>query len=319
MASRLVILQAFDIQYQGQSIGREVTVEIDLAGELLVTNKRIAPGQTKSLVMEIGQFWTNAEQFPLSGSIRIVENDPVYSEVGIVPVAWNLDLRSDGLHESSHTLELTETRPHSSGATALFLVRLRAQSTRATRFIVESKNGWLGVRLDDSQTQVSLPETIAVEVSRVEAGREYFIIKEGAYRGRRASIKLNRDGSSLLSSEDPRGPAAKLTYSISRKTLKLAGNTYTTIDYPEMPWAKGTYDVELPDAPHRGGLNYPNTSRARTWFRVGHNGDRYIHTGAASLGCVTVLERDRWDQLCAILVRARKGDGLSIGTLQVVD
>jgi hypothetical protein len=30
------------------------------------------------------------------------------------------------------------------------------------------------------------------------------------------------------------------------------------------------------------------------------------------------FERDRWDELYAILVKARKGDGVSIGTLQVV-
>lgn len=86
-----------------------------------------------------------------------------------------------------------------------------------------------------------------------------------------------------------------------------------------MPWKKGTYDVEIPDAPHSGGLRYPEAALSRTWFRVGHTGDRYIHTGAGSLGCITVLERDRWDALCSMLMRARKGDNVSVGTLTVID
>ena len=105
MTNRLVILQAFDIEYQGQSIGREVTVEIGLAGELLVANERIAPGQTKSLLKEIGQIWTDGDNLSLSGSIRIVESDPVYSEMATLPIVWNLDLRADALHQSAHTLD----------------------------------------------------------------------------------------------------------------------------------------------------------------------------------------------------------------------
>ncbi|MGK5090418.1 hypothetical protein WDW89_00220 [Deltaproteobacteria bacterium TL4] len=45
----------------------------------------------------------------------------------------------------------------------------------------------------------------------------------------------------------------------------------------------------------------------------------FIHTGRASLGCITILERERWDELYRVLIKARKGDGISIGTLQVVE
>ena len=35
MTSRIVTLTATDIEYQGESIGREITVQINVAGELV--------------------------------------------------------------------------------------------------------------------------------------------------------------------------------------------------------------------------------------------------------------------------------------------
>ena len=107
------------------------------------------------------------------------------------------------------------------------------------------------------------------------------------------------------------------TYSVSRKMLTLGTASYQTVDYPLKPWALGTYDIEIPDAPHKGGLRYPEASRSRTWCRVGHSGDRFIHTGAASAGCITVVDRAKWDQICSILIRGRKGDRISVGTIEV--
>ena len=65
--------------------------------------------------------------------------------------------------------------------------------------------------------------------------------------------------------------------------------------------------------------SYPDVVHARTWFRIGHGGDRFLHTGRASLGCITLIERNRWDALYAGLIRSRKGDGISVGTVEVID
>jgi hypothetical protein len=190
---------------------------------------------------------------------------------------------------------------------------------QATRFVADDGDGWLKVVMEDGRVRISLPAALKVELTHLDSKREYFTILEGPYRGRSASVKFNDDGSSHLTAANPQVDPVKLVYSISKKTLNLKGNTYQTQDYPSTPWEKGLYDVEIPDAAHRGGLNYPQVTRAKTWFRVGHQGDRYIHTGRNSLGCITVTERDRWDGLYAMLIIARKGDGISIGTLQVVD
>ncbi|MEK7198102.1 MAG: hypothetical protein AAB648_01405, partial [Patescibacteria group bacterium] len=59
--------------------------------------------------------------------------------------------------------------------------------------------------------------------------------------------------------------------------------------------------------------------RAMTWFKIGHGGERYLHAGGLSLGCITVIETSRWMEVYNILIRARKDDFMSVGVLEVVD
>ena len=73
------------------------------------------------------------------------------------------------------------------------------------------------------------------------------------------------------------------------------------------------------DGDNMGGLNYPDASHARTWSRIGHRGRSYLHPGAMSLGCVTVTETAWWEELYHLPIVARKGDGVSVGVLRVVE
>ena len=100
--------------------------------------------------------------------------------------------------------------------------------------------------------------------------------------------------------------------------VKLADNK--SIDYKNSPWEKGLYDIEIPDYPHLGGARYEKQApRAKTWFRIGHNGEKYLHTGGRSLGCITVTENTRWAEIYNALIKARKGDSVSVGILEVID
>ena len=319
MTNKLVVLKLVGLRYSGESIGDDLTVEAVLAGKVVSINKKLELGQTAGLNTEIGQFVTNQSTFSVSGVIRIIERDPVFNDSGETHVSFKIDLREPSAQRSTHQIEVVEAAGPFGGAVAVFDVTLEALVLQATRFVADDGDGWLRVTMEDTTGKVPLPAAIKVEISHLDRKHEYFTIVEGAYRGRSASVKLNSDGSSRLSAINPQVGPAKLVYSIAKKTLKLKGKTYQTQDDPSTPWAKGLYDVEIPDAPHRGGLNYPQLRRAKTWFRVGHQGDRYIHTGRNSLGCITVTEQGRWDELCAMLIAARKGDGVSIGTLQVVD
>lgn len=135
-----------------------------------------------------------------------------------------------------------------------------------------------------------------------------------------ASVLLKEDRSSRFSKINPHKKQVNLTYSISKKILKMGRKTYTTIDYPDAIWKKGTYDIEIPDYPHEGGLDYENSAtHTTTWFRVDHKDDRYIHTGMRSRGCITLTENNRWDELYIVFISARKGDDVSVGILTVID
>jgi hypothetical protein len=316
MPSSIVFLTLSSVQYEVGSVGREIALEVQVAGELLTSSIRLALGQTRELSRELTQFWTDGDEFAAVGQIQVTERDAVYSETGSSPVSWTIDLSESGVSESVQRVEVIESGGPREGTAGVFLVTLRARVVAATRFVQEPETGWLTV-IDEGGGRIALPETLCVEVFRVAEGREHFTITEGPHRGKRASVRLNSDGSSALSAVDPRGRAIKATYSVSRKALTVGTVTVQTVDYPLKPWTLGIYDIEIPDAPHRGGLRYPEATRSRTWFRVGHTGDRYIHTGAASAGCITVVDRTKWDQICATLIRGRKGDRVSVGTIEV--
>jgi hypothetical protein len=317
MSTHLITVVATSVRYEGQSVGRELTLDAEIAGELISCNFSLAPGETRELNREIVQLWVDGDNVAFSGQLQVTERDVAYSESGRAAVSWNLDsLGSDDV-ERVERIAVTEVGRKGRSATGLFFVTLRARVKVARRYVQEPRAGWLRVTLDGGQNVVSLPESLCVELTRVAEGREYFVIKEGPHRGKRASVRLDPDGTSSLGELDPRSAAVRAVYSISRKSLTVANKAYATVDYPLRPWSLGTYDIEIPDSPHKGGLSYPEASRSRTWFRIGHGGDRYLHTGGASAGCVTVVDRSQWDQLCSVLVKDRKGDGVSVGTLQV--
>ncbi|MGK5094848.1 hypothetical protein WDW89_22910 [Deltaproteobacteria bacterium TL4] len=316
--SKLVILKWVGLQYSGDSIGRDMRIEMEVANHFMGINKKLSPGKSIALNKEIGQFLTSQSSFSLPVQIRVIERDPVFNDVGNLQTTLQVDLNTSTPQRSTHQVQVEEFQGLLGKNVAVFHVMLEILVIQAIRYVSGVSRGWLRVRLDNG-LEISLPTTLRVQVDRLTSKREYFTILEGPYRGRKASVKLNKNGSSYLLTDNPQTGPVYLVFSISKKTLSLNGKTYLTKDYPSRPWEKGFYDVEIPDDPHRGGQNYSDTHYALTWFRVGHEGDRYIHTGRASLGCITLTERHRWDVLYRELIKARKGDGISIGTLQVVE
>ena len=96
MPSRLVALTVSAIQYGGGSVGREIVLDVGLAGELLTSSLRLLPGQTRELAHEVAQFWTDGDEFAAAGQIRVTERDAVYSDTGLSTVSWTLDLCNSG-------------------------------------------------------------------------------------------------------------------------------------------------------------------------------------------------------------------------------
>jgi hypothetical protein len=153
--------------------------------------------------------------------------------------------------------------------------------------------------------------------------RDFFTILEGPYRNKKACVTARAAGESWFEDAAPR-PPAKLEFIVTASDagkylgeLKFNARAIVAITDMNNPVPDGRHVLQIPDAPHRGGRSYVSAcSRPHTWFRIGSHGDRYLHTGFESIGCIAV-DPIGWDDLYEYLIKARAGDGENVGTVRV--
>lgn len=195
------------------------------------------------------------------------------------------------------------------------------------RWIPATSDGWLVV-LNAASARIALPSALKVDFTGTVSGRDQFTVMEGILKGEKCSVKTG-----FLVNVDPQTPAVKMVFKKAASPVTVDGKVYDhelTITHkvsgtdtiagpfpaktdPTNPVPAGTHDVEIPDAPHADGAQYGDF--ATVWFRIGHSGDRYVHPGRVSAGCVTVVPK-HWKEIYLITAQARKDD-VNIGTLDV--
>ncbi len=187
-----------------------------------------------------------------------------------------------------------------------------------TRSIQTDASGWLRVTLEDKRI-VSLPKALKVLYESTVDRRDYFKILEGSYNGLRGSVQRGVNNNSWLGAVIHYRAPAQLTFKKQKQQLWLGSHAYVkAITDPSNPLPNGMHDIEIPDFPHDLGRTYVTASPvAMSWFRIGHMGDRYLHAGSVSLGCLTVTNVNGWTAVFNQLIGCRKGDGKSIGTVRV--
>lgn len=312
------------IKYIGDSIGDDIQIQIACLEKSVSLNKRIKNGTELVLNVEVGQFFTDSTLFTLSTLIKIIEKDAVFNDVGVKGFDIKIDLDSNLPQSSAHIVEVSELSAALSKRKAIFEITMVVVVSDAILYVSyeRGKGGWTDVIREIDQTRISLPSYTQVQLEGQNTKRQYFIAREGVLKGTKASIKIASDGVPYLQPVSYFTDPVYLTYSLSTYEVRLGSAVYVSKNYPDdpKPWKKGVYDIEIPDAPHLGGLYYLATAKlAKVWFRIGHTGDRYLHIGTHSKGCVTLIEVGRWDELCRILLKARKGDGQSVGVLEIID
>lgn len=319
-------LKLLKIKYSGDSIGDDIRVEIEISGQFSRVDETIKVGVTAEINKEIGKFETDQKVFKTNARITIIEKDTLFNDVGGIDGNMEIDTSITKPQQVIYKVQVRETRSilgkFWGKKIANFEIILEANVTDVVRYVPNENdgNGWLKVKLVDNKSIESLPAYLKVKLEQSVNGREYFTILEGAYRNKSASVKLKDNGSSNLISGAQHEPMARASYSIAKKIFTLNGKKYATVDYKNAPWEKGLHDIEIPDYPHLGGARYEKQApRAKTWFRIGHSGERYLHTGGYSLGCMTIIETTRWREIYDVLIKARKGDFMSVGALEVVD
>lgn len=323
--TKSVQLKFLKIKYSGDSIGDDIRVEIKVLGRVFNIDKRIKAGAVAEINHEIGRFEIDQKLFSAEVSITVIEKDLLFNDIGSTKGRIKVDTNNVNLQHFVFKAQIKETRSVLGkiwgNKTADFEITLEAVATDVVWYVSnnEEGKGWLKVVIEDTNKEESLPAYIKVKIERADAKREYFTILEGPYQNKTASVALNKDGSSQFISTAKHDPMARATYSISKKIFTLNGKKYNTVDYSESPWKKGLYDIEIPDYPHSGGTRYEKLApRAKTWFKIGHNGERYLHTGGISLGCITIAEMKHWSEIYNVLIKARK-DSISVGVLEVID
>lgn len=315
---KYIHLKFVSVKHSGKPIGNDIRIEVrcrDLSSDI---KKKMKKGTEVQLNQEIGKIYADQTPFTLPVSIKIIENDIIFNDIGMKEVNIKVNLSSTRPQISTHDIEIKEKRGNSEGSkSAIFSLTLEASVHPVYIYAPSDTGGWLSVKRTDGKEDISLPTYLKVRLDDIQAKHESLTIEEGHFKGVQVVAKMRTTGMSYFLRDDPQTGPVSLFYSLSKKTLKLGKETYKTTDDPHEPWKTGIYDIEIPDAPHRGGKKYPELKYPFTWFLIGHTGNRYLHTGVVSKGCITVIERNRWDSLCDILMRARKGDGLSIGTLTI--
>ncbi len=324
---KFVQLKIAKIKYRGDSIGGDIRVEVEALGKFLRVDKRIRVGATAEIDREVGVFETDQKSFKFNAQIVIIEKDLLFNDTGNSSLEIKVDTTTTKPQQFFCKIEISESRFGKKWGKkkAVFEIILEAIASDAFLYVSleQTKNGWVQAVNESDKTSIDLPAYLKVKLEKQNARRQYFTILEGPNRGVRAYIKIQEDGTSFFESENYHTGSVHLIYSLSKKTLKFGNEIYKLKEYKNdpQPWKKTFYDIRIPDYYHRGGRYYLNRAKlAPVWFKTTHPGDnRYIHPGSYSLGCVTLVEIERWDELCKILLRARRGDFMSVGILEVID
>jgi len=323
---KIVQLKLSKIKYGGDSISRDIRLELEVLGKFLRIDKRIKAGTTVEINREVGRFETDRGLFQTEILITVIERDLLFNDVGSAKGSVKVNTAVTKPQQFVFEIQVRETRSIFSRfwgtKIAAFEITLEAEVSDAIKYTPDVEKGtgkgWLVVKFA-GEPDKSIPAYIKLKIERVDAKREYFTILEGAYRGKSASVEISGDSSLRLITGIKHEPSARITYSILKKILTLKGKKYKADDDPKNPWKKGLYDIEIPDHPHEGGLKYPEAGRGTVWFRIGHSGERYLHPGLVSAGCISITETVRWMEIYNTLIKARKGDFMSVGILEVVD
>ena len=315
-------LKLLKIKYGDNSVGRNIRVEVEILDKSLRINKRIKPGTMSEINHEVGRIETDQELFQAEVFITVIEKDFLFNDIGSTKGNIKISTAVTKSQQFIFEVQVRESRSifgkFWGSKTAIFEIELEVEVNEIERYIPSTKDGWFAT-WNEKGEEISLPEYVKVNPKYIRNEREYFVPLEGLYRNELLSAKLQDEGSSYLISNVQHKPMVRATYSISKKIFILNGKKYKATDYPDAPWKRGTYNIGIPDYPHGNNYSHAGAKSREDWFGVDFEKEKYLHIGASSLRCMTIIETARWMEIYSILISARKGDFKSVGEVSVVD
>jgi hypothetical protein len=193
----------------------------------------------------------------------------------------------------------------------------------------ETNDGWILVKRDDTSAVVALPSHLKVSLTSSAGGRDNITVLEGLFTG----LKANLTKGFMVTTNPQHGTVAAVFSARVGGPIVIGGETYdkqivlnfdkagvpTQVGphpaktHPTNPVPSGTHVMEIPDFPHPANPDY---GPLRTvWFRIGTSGDRYVHPGRVSLGCITCAPPN-WAEIYDALAKGRK-NGTAVGDVRV--
>jgi hypothetical protein len=187
------------------------------------------------------------------------------------------------------------------------------------RWLTQTDDGWVLVKRDDTSAVVGLPSHLKVSLTSSASGRDNITVLEGLFAG----LKANLTTGFLVTTNPQHGTVAAVFSARAGGPIVIGGETYdkqivlnfnragvpTQVGphpaktHPTNPVPTGTHVMEIPDFPHPANPDY---GPLRTvWFRIGTSGDRYVHPGRVSLGCITCAPPN-WAEIYDALAKGRK-------------
>ena len=320
-SKRVLIVSLESVTLSGDDLGDDYELSFFFLPEYVV-NYRLDKARDQTAAPRELLATVLVPQGLTSLKIKVVakELDPIADDVGECDL--EIDLNRDHWDDQLITTEITikgQGRTEQNLAARMLLSLNVAGSTGPALIADIDPNGWVLSKFADNKT-VPLPQGLAVEFNGIENSREVFRILEGQYKGVSASIAVATGGGTHLGPPVRRAEACSMTLFLEELSLKIVGlGSFKVLKMPPSETIKaGVYPVCVPDLPHEGGRRFRSKARhAETWFRISDAGDRYLHPGARSKGCVTLEDIGEWERVYHFLINCRLDD-LHIGTLEVV-
>lgn len=125
---KYICLNLSEVKYEGDSIGRDIQVEIKILGATFKIDKRISRGETKKINQNIGCFKTDKNFLETDISISVTEKDLIFSDSGAINENIELDISKNFPQKLQYSVSVTERRKVFWKKTAIFKIILEAKS-----------------------------------------------------------------------------------------------------------------------------------------------------------------------------------------------
>lgn len=192
------------IKYTGDSIGRDIRVEIEVLGKFLSVDKKIKAGTTVEINQEVGRFETDQGLFQAEIIITVIEKDLLFNDVGNISGSIKVNTAILKPQQFVFEVQAKETRSVSGKfwgtKMAVFEITLEAIVLETIWYVSfeKGKNGWTVVRKEDDKITIGLPAYLKVKLETLDIKRQHFTILEGPWRDTRASVEIQKDGTSYF-------------------------------------------------------------------------------------------------------------------------